>query len=86
MSEQYLPIIDYDFESGHAHIETNGTLFNLCYLEGINEWSESYPALSVALMRLAVLTECDDKGTLMFQHNHLTFSDHATEFIYREVI
>jgi hypothetical protein len=86
MTKQYLPILDFDLDSAFVHIETNGTLFNLCYTDGINEWSEPYPALSVAIMRLAVLTECDDKGTLMFQHNHLTFSDHATEFIYREVI
>jgi hypothetical protein len=86
MTKQYLPILDLDLESAHAHIETNGTLFNLYFSDGINEWTEPYPALSVALMRLAVLTECDDKGTLMFQHNHLVFSDHATEFIYKEVI
>lgn len=86
MNNEYLPILDLDFDSGHAHIETNGTLFNLYYSEGINEWSETYPALSVALMRLAVLTECDTQGSLMFRNKHLVFSDHATEFIYREVI
>lgn len=78
--------ISLDLGLGVAYIEPNGTLFNLRYTDGINEWTETYPALSVALMRLAVLTECDDKGTLMFQHNQLVFSDHATEFIYREVI
>jgi hypothetical protein len=49
----------------------------------VNEWTEYYPSLSLALARVSVLAECleDDR---VFEKGHLDFTFDASRFLSKQ--
>lgn len=67
--------------------EGGDTAFRLMWTDYVvNTWTEYYPTLAIALMRVAMLSKCvESDGNLSFAFDQMTFENHAEKFIGKEV-
>jgi sulfur relay (sulfurtransferase) complex TusBCD TusD component (DsrE family) len=74
-------------EAAAVLIEKKDAVYVLRWNDGVvNEWSESYPSLSVALARAAVLAACGEANWERgFANDPETFSKLANLFLKSEV-
>lgn len=94
MTQTVQPVISIDL-IGRAGVTveefvsaTGNRLFAVrCFDYVINEWTEVYDTLAVALARVAVLAECvESDDTLSFIRGDVGFANTARKFIESEVV
>jgi hypothetical protein len=57
--------------------------YRLSWDDGVaNEWVETYPALSLAMARVAALVACLEESHRTFTHDELEFVSVADAFLY----
>lgn len=78
---------DYDNRS-YIEVDNTGDGFSVtCGDYVANEWTETYPTLSLALLRVAVLVKCGEHDfEKLFAKDADTFARHGVLFLNGEVI